>query len=191
MAVAWGIVGLGSIASRVAQAITTVEGSTLGAVCSRDPRKAAAFAQRFGAARSYSAYGDMLADAAVDAVYIATPNSLHAPQTILALEAGKHVLVEKPMALTVADAQRMVEVARHRARHLAVGFHLRKHPVHQEMRRSLAVGEVGEAVFAQALWGSYASDFWQSGRDRWQMNPSLAGAGSIMGRAAWSAWCLK
>lgn len=181
MGLGWGMVGLGSVATRVAQAISIVDGCALAAVCSRDPGKAAAFGQRFAATSSYANYEDILGDSAVDAVYIATPNGLHASQAILALEAGKHVLVEKPMALTVEDARRMVEVAHHHGRRLGVGFHLRYHPVHQEMRRSVSAGEVGEVVFAQALWGSYSPDFWQSARDRWQMNASLAGGGSIMG----------
>src|SRR6266508_1896419 len=128
--VGWGIVGLGGIAERVARAIGAAEGATLAAVCSRTAERAETFAREFGAARSYSDYSAFLSDEAVSLVYIATPNALHAHQTIEALGAGKHVLVEKPMALTVEDAERRVETARSRGLRLGVGFHLRHHPVH-------------------------------------------------------------
>lgn len=178
MAVKWGILGLGNIAARMATAIGGAENATLVAACSRDAGKAAEFARWHGAARSYSTYEEMLLDPSVAAVYLSTPNALHASQTISALEAGKHVLVEKPMALTVEDAERMVETARRKGLALGVGFHLRHHPVHVEIRRLLESGELGEVIAANAIWGYYSPNF---PRDRWQMNPEMAGAGSIMG----------
>ena len=178
MTVGWGIVGLGTIATRMATAIAGAQEAKLAAVCSRDPAKAQAFAQQHGGAHAYGAYEEMLRDPGVQAVYVASPNALHAGQTIAALHAGKHVLVEKPMALTVAEAEAMVATAKASGRLLGVGFHLRQHPVHAEMRRLMRAGEVGEPIFAAAVWGSYSPDY---PRDRWQMDPKLAGAGSIMG----------
>jgi 1,5-anhydro-D-fructose reductase (1,5-anhydro-D-mannitol-forming) len=172
------MVGLGSIAGRVAPAIALAEDAELLAVCSRDPEKAAQFARSHGAVRSYSSYDAFLGDPELEAVYIATPNVLHPSQTLVALYAGKHVLVEKPMALTVKEAQQMVEVASRLDRRLGVGFHLRHHPVHRELRRSLAAGEVEEIAYLQALWGS---DSIQFPRHLWQMDPRMAGSGSIMG----------
>lgn len=180
MTVGWGIVGLGGIARLVAKAIQQAENASLVAVCSRDLEKARAFASEFGAATSYCDYEALLRDASVDVVYIATPNALHPPQALTAIDAGKHVLVEKPMALRVADAAEMVSRARVARRVLGVGFHLRHHPVHQEMRRRIEAGEAGDLILGTALWGSYAPGLAQQ-RERWQMQPSLAGAGSIMG----------
>jgi 1,5-anhydro-D-fructose reductase (1,5-anhydro-D-mannitol-forming) len=180
MTVGWGIVGLGGIARLMARAIGQAENASLAAVCSRDPAKAAEFAAAHGAARRVTDYQAMLADPSVDAVYVATPNALHASQTLAALQAGKHVLVEKPMALGVGDARRMVAAARAAGRVLGVGFHLRHHPVHQEIKRRISSGEAGDPIFAVALWGSYAPALAQQ-RERWQMQPALAGAGSIMG----------
>jgi 1,5-anhydro-D-fructose reductase (1,5-anhydro-D-mannitol-forming) len=174
------MLGLGGIARLMAPAIAQAEGARLAAVCSRDGAKARDFAAAHGATASYDDYATMLADPQVAAVYIATPNALHAPQTLQALAAGKHVLVEKPMALTVTDAEAMVAAARQAGRVLGVGFHLRHHPVHRELKRRIEAGELGELILVQALWGSYGPGLAKQ-RERWQMQPDLAGAGSIMG----------
>ena len=142
-----------------------------------DPGKAARFAAPFEA-HAYTAFADVLNDSAVGAVYISTPNALHFEQTLAALEAGKHVLVEKPMALAVSDAQRMERAASDMNRLLSVGFHLRHHPVHAEMRRRVLAGEVGQAAFAAATFGSNWVD---PPVDAWQMDPALAGHGSMAG----------
>jgi 1,5-anhydro-D-fructose reductase (1,5-anhydro-D-mannitol-forming) len=180
MAVGWGIVGLGGIARLVAGAIGQAENARLAAVCSRTAEKAREFGSAHGAAAQYADYEAMLADPAVGVVYVATPNALHPPQTLAALGAGKHVLCEKPMALTVADGRAMVERARAAGRLLGVGFHLRHHPVHREMKRLIEAGEIGQPIYASALWGSYSPGLAEQ-RERWQMQPELAGAGSLMG----------
>jgi 1,5-anhydro-D-fructose reductase (1,5-anhydro-D-mannitol-forming) len=175
-AVGWGIVGLGGIARRMGRAIGAAAGARLAAVASRDPAKAERFAAEFGAGSHHGSYDALLGDPSVEVVYVATPNALHGEQTVQALEAGKHVLVEKPMALSVADARRMVEAAARLDRLVGVGFQLRYHPVHAELRKLLASGEVGELVHAEAVWGSYVPSL---PRTMWQMDPELAGAGSV------------
>ena len=105
----WGIIGLGRIAdTEIAPAITTSPHGELRAVVSREQGRADAFAGRHGAARALTSFRELLADPGVDAVYIATPNALHAEQVVAAARAGKHVMCDKPLALTVADAQRAV-----------------------------------------------------------------------------------
>jgi predicted dehydrogenase len=168
------------MAARIADAIKQADGATLSAVCSRDPRKAANFAAHFEAPRRFADLHAMLEDRDIDALYIATPNNLHAEQTLAALESSKHVLVEKPMALTVGDAEAMVERAQAVHRLLGVGFHLRHHPVHREIKRVLDEGRLGQLAFATSLWASYGPGLVHE-RDRWLMQPELAGAGSIMG----------
>ena len=180
MTVGWGMLGLGGIARFMGPAIGQAEDARLAAVCSRDAARARDFAAAHGAAAHYDSYEAMLADPQVEVVYIATPNALHTPQTLAALTAGKHVLVEKPMALTVADAEAMVQQAQAAGRLLGVGFHLRHHPVHRELKRLIDEGAAGDLVFANSLWGSYGPGLAQQ-RERWQMQPALAGAGSIMG----------
>ena len=147
------------------------------AVRSRDAAKSTAFASRHGAPKAYSELGDVLADPAVDAVYLSTPNALHAEQALAALAAGKHVLVEKPMALTVDDARAMAAAASARGLVLGIGFHLRFHPVHVEMRRMIAEGRIGSPTYVEGLFGSVAN--MQPGQ--WQLDPALAGHGSLTG----------
>jgi 1,5-anhydro-D-fructose reductase (1,5-anhydro-D-mannitol-forming) len=178
MTVAWGLLGLGHMAARLAPALAAAGNARLQAVASRDPRKAEEFARGHGAPAWYGSYEELAADPAVDAVYVATPTAFHAEQTILCLEAGKHVLVEKPMAMSVEEAARMVAAARERGLVLGVGFHLRHHPVHRELARLLRAGEAGEPILAHGIWGSYVPDF---PRDSWAMDAKLAGAGSMIG----------
>jgi predicted dehydrogenase len=180
MTVTWGIVGLGGIANRMAVALRQANDAELVAVCSRDRAKAGEFAAQHGATKPYADYQEFLIDPRVDVVYISTPNAMHAPQTLAALNAGKHVLVEKPMALTVSDAEAMVERARAVKRILGVGFHLRHHPVHRQIKHLVDSGELGDLIFAASLWGSYSPGLAKQ-RERWQMQPDQAGAGSIMG----------
>src|ERR1039457_7045996 len=105
--VRWGIVGLGRIAdTEIAPAISASKDGVLQAVVSRDQGRADSFAQRHQAARGLTDYGEMLADPEVDAVYIATPNALHADQVVAAAEAGKHVMCDKPLATSTAAARR-------------------------------------------------------------------------------------
>jgi 1,5-anhydro-D-fructose reductase (1,5-anhydro-D-mannitol-forming) len=177
MSVGWGILGLGGFGRRVAPLFKVAAGAHLAAVCSRDATRAAALAAEFGAATYHVGEEALLADPAVQAVYIATPNAYHAAQALRAVRAGKHVLVEKPMALTVADAQEVVDAADRAGVHLGVGFHLRHHPVHQAIKHRLTAGSAGEIILGQAQFCSFS----QIPMDRWQMNPAIAGAGSIMG----------
>jgi 1,5-anhydro-D-fructose reductase (1,5-anhydro-D-mannitol-forming) len=178
VSVTWGIAGLGAMGDRFAGALRAVPGNELVAVAGRDAERARAFAERHGAAASYDDYDALLADERVQVAYIATPNVLHAPQALLALEAGKHVLVEKPMALSVSDARQMAAEARARSRVLGVGFHLRHHPVHAELVRRLGAGGAGRPLHARALWGAGGAEI---PRDIWQMEPGLAGLGSLGG----------
>jgi 1,5-anhydro-D-fructose reductase (1,5-anhydro-D-mannitol-forming) len=173
----WGILGLGSIADRVAGAISATHTAELAGVCSRDFERAKDFAAKFRTT-ARATFAEMLEDPAIDAVYIATPNAFHADQTLLALSAGKHVLVEKPMALSVSDAQRMSLAAAAAERALAVGFHLRYHPVHRTMRQLVCDGNAGDVLF---ISGTFGSNWVNPPLDSWQMNPSLAGHGSITG----------
>ena len=108
-ALKWGLIVCGDISrKRVAPALRDLPNCELVAVCRANPELAEAFAKECGARKSYREWQDLLADPEIDAVYIATPVHLHAEQTIAAAAAGKHVLCEKPMALTVAECDRMI-----------------------------------------------------------------------------------
>ncbi len=178
MALGWGIIGIGRHAdNRMAPAIQQAADSYLAAACSQDRSRAEAFVHRHGGGRAYDSYEAMLADPQVAVVYIASPNSLHTEQAVAAARAGKHVLCEKPMALTNEDAQRMVRECRAAGVKLGVGFHLRQYPGHQEARRLIAGGEIGAVVLAEATFGGAGPR-----RGGWWSDPEMVGAYSLMGR---------
>src|SRR5512143_3841429 len=113
------------------------------AVAARDPVRAQKFAHTHGIARVHPSYDALLADPEIDAVYNPLPNSLHCEWTIRALEAGKHVLCEKPLASNAAEAERMAAVAQQTGRVLVEAFHWRYHPLAARMRAILDSGELG------------------------------------------------
>src|SRR2546427_8216538 len=144
MATGWALVSTGRHADTlVAPAIRGAEDTQLVAVCSRDQAQAEAFADKHGAQAAYTSLEALVADARVDAVFIASPNFLHAPYTAIAAQAGKHVLVEKPMAIGVDEAVDMVRTCRAQGGKLGGGVHMRHHPGHQEARRLICEGGPG------------------------------------------------
>ncbi|HEV7733399.1 MAG TPA: Gfo/Idh/MocA family oxidoreductase [Candidatus Binatia bacterium] len=137
-------------ARRVGDAVVT-------AVAARDGDRARRFAERHHIPTVYDSYGALLADPTIEAVYNPLPNSLHAVWTIRALEAGKHVLCEKPFAANVAEARSMAQAAEDADRVLMEAFHYRYHPLFARMRAILTSGELGqirhlEAHFCIPLW---------------------------------------
>lgn len=137
--VRWGALGTARIVETgFAPAVAGDPRSELVAVATRRPADAAAFAARVGALRVHDGYGALLADADVDIVYVPLPNALHREWVIAALEAGKHVLCEKPLALTAADARAMFAAAERAGRILLEGFMWRYHPRVDRVRRIIA-----------------------------------------------------
>lgn len=178
MSLGWGFVGIGVLADvSIAPAVTALDGSHLAAVCSRSSERAAAFGDKHGASASYGNYASMLADPAVDIVYIASPNGLHAQQTVAALESGKHVLVEKPMALTTADASAMVKAAATASRQLGVGFHLRHKETARAGRLAISEGRIGNAFYAEMALGAGKGLY---PYDTWRADQALAGGGTLL-----------
>jgi 1,5-anhydro-D-fructose reductase (1,5-anhydro-D-mannitol-forming) len=146
----WGLIGTGRIAEdRILPGITAHPGNTLVAVVSRDQARAAAFAKKFGARHAYTHYDDMLRNPEVTAVAIHTPNAQHAAQAVAAARAGKHVFCDKPMATTVADAERIVRECEKAGITLGINFHNRFMPCFIETRRIIASGEIGEVHLVQ------------------------------------------
>ncbi len=183
MTLGWAIVGIGAHADRyIAPAMRQARGARLGAVYSRNQARADSFAVRHGAptCRGYTSVDELLADPLVQAVFIASPDALHAPQTIAAARAGKHVLCEKPMATTVADARAMVSACATARVKLGVGFHLRHHPAHIQARRYIREGFVGEPSMAWTQWHSPGSGSY-TGLRAWKVDPALAAGGVLAG----------
>ena len=171
----WGIIGLGRIAgSQIAPAITAAGNSTLVSVVSRDRARAEEFARTHGAATALDDYAKMLADPAVDAVYIATPNALHADQVIAAAQAGKHVLCDKPLAVTVEDARRCVQECRLAGVRLGITFQTRFHDGLADAAKLVRDGGIGKVIVAEVTMSA--------GRNLprgWRTDPELAGLGTI------------
>jgi len=157
-----GMVGTGSISrDALTPAIESVPDAQLWSVMSRDEARAAEFAAANGAAAPKAGYGDLdafLADPKLDAVVIATPDGVHAEQTIAAAKAGKHVLVEKPMATSVADADAMVAACKTAGVKLAVAYHMRWHTGHRALAQKIHAGDFGDIRTAYARWTFKAAD---------------------------------
>jgi len=172
----WGIIGIGNIVQgTMAPAMVAEPECELVAAVSRDQGRADAFAAEFGAKYAYTDYDEMLANPEVDAVFIATPNALHAEQVLAAAEAGKHVLCDKPMALTVEDAIREVEACHAAGVKFGINFHNRHLPWVQETARLVAEGAIGEVLTVQVEAGAGLRP---PGGD-WRGDPELAGLGTL------------
>jgi predicted dehydrogenase len=138
----WGIVGPGRIARTFAEDLRLVPDAELAAVGSRSLERATAFAQEYGG-RAHGSYAELFADDTVDAVYVASPHALHVEQVAAALEAGKHVLCEKPLTLRAADAEELFALAAKRERLLMEAMWTACHPVVRAVRQRLRDGEFG------------------------------------------------
>jgi predicted dehydrogenase len=149
MTVRWGLVGCGDIAAkRVAAALSAAKDSALVTVARRRSDLAAEFAARHGAKRWHADWHDLVRDDGIDAVYIATPVHLHAEQAVAAAEAGKHVLCEKPMALTPAECERMIAAAQAHGVRLGVAYYRHHYPIVARLRELIASGRLGRPVVA-------------------------------------------
>lgn len=167
----WGILGAGRIAGRFAADLKKLPHARLVAVGSRDLDKARSFAAEYGVERAYGTYADMLADPAVDVVYVATPHPFHLEHTLLCLQAGKAVLCEKPMEINARRVVEMVEAARSKRIFLMEAMWTRFLPVIVQVRRWLAEERIGEVRMLYADFGF---------RTEWDpltrtLNPELAG----------------
>ena len=185
MSLGWGIIGIGSHADlKVAPAMKLTEEARLVAVHSRDQGRADAFAESHGADAAYSDLDSLLSDSRIDAVFIASPNFLHAPQTIRAAAAGKHVLAEKPMANTVTDSAAMVSACRDHGVKLGMGFELRFHPAHLWARQVIDGGAIGRIRLAHGQWGrgnrGEPEHRPRTGLREWWETPELIGDASVL-----------
>jgi predicted dehydrogenase len=134
------------------------DGAELFAVGSRDLQRAKAFAADFGATHAYGSYRELADDARVDAIYIGTPHSEHEPHTLMCLQAGKHVLCEKPLALSAVQAERMIRMAQAKGLVLMEAVWTRFLPAITRVRELIAEGALGEVRMIAADFG-FRADF--------------------------------
>ena len=149
----WGLIGLGSISRKFATGLGFLPDAEVYAVASRSQEKADAFGAEFGATKCYDNYEALANDPDVDVVYIGTPHTYHMPNTLLCLNAGKHVLCEKPFAVNRAEAQAMVDCARANNRFLMDAFWTRFFPGMIKLRELLAHKVIGDVMLLQVDFG--------------------------------------
>ena len=155
----FGILGAARIAPKALVApVRQSERACLTAVAARDRERARHFAQEHGIPGCDGSYEALLRREDVNAVYIALPASLHAPWTLAALEANKHVLCEKPFAGNAGDATRMVAAAGEHNRVLMEAMHYRFHPLAERIRAILASGEIGQVIHVDAVFDAPIRD---------------------------------
>jgi 1,5-anhydro-D-fructose reductase (1,5-anhydro-D-mannitol-forming) len=169
----WLVIGIGDITTkRVLPAILAEPRSKLIGIVTRDPRKAESYA-----VPAWNNLDDALAKSQANAVYVATPVFLHAPQSILSLRAGRHVLCEKPMAMNYAEAVSMQRAARESGRTLGIAYYRRMYPKVNRAKELMEAGVIGRPVSVEAT-----SHGWFDPADRhrsWLADPRLAGGGPL------------
>jgi D-xylose 1-dehydrogenase (NADP+, D-xylono-1,5-lactone-forming) len=146
----WGLLGTAHINRRLIPALRATRRSVLAAVASRDQSRADAHAREWNIPVAHGSYDALLHDRGVDAVYIPLPNALHVEWTLRALDAGKHVLCEKPLALAADDVERIEAVARAGARIVAEAFMYRHEPLIAHVVQLVGDGEVGTLTHMNA-----------------------------------------
>ena len=149
----WGVLGTGWIADKFVNALQEHSSQRIVAAGSRSIDSATGFARRFGIENSYGSYEELVADPDVDVVYIATPHNAHLPHALLALEAGKHTVVEKPLALNAIQGQRIADVARSRGLFCMEAFWTAFLPKYDVLRQLLEAGAVGDVTAVVADFG--------------------------------------
>jgi len=173
----WGIIGCGNVAEfKSGPPLYQTPGSELIAVMRRDATKAADFAQRHGARRWHTDAAALIADADVNAIYIASPHALHATQVKLAAEAGKIVLCEKPVGISTAEAQACVDVCHAHDVPLSVPYYRRYWPIVRKMRELLSENAIGRVVAARVQ----LADYFAGDPDRpWLTARASSGGGAL------------
>ena len=175
----WGLIGAGDIVrKRVGEALRNGRGCELVAVSRANADRVEAFVREVGARRWHADWRDLVRDEEIDAVYVATPVHLHAEQTIAAAEAGKHVLCEKPMAMNVAECDRMIAACRDARVRLGIAYYRHFYPAVIRIRQLIASGAIGQAVFAQMI-ASEPFDPRPGAPRYWLVQPSRSGGGPM------------
>ena len=179
--VGWGVVGCGWLATDyAAPAIRASRNGRL--VAAFDPRHAAA--EALGAARSHDSLEALLADPAVGAVYVCTPNHLHANVSIAACDAGIPSLCEKPTARNAAEAREMVTWVERRGVPIATAYDQRQHPAHLELKRRMDAGDLGTVTCVRIHYACWTGPGWKpeghADHENWRLDAARAGGGAMI-----------
>ena len=183
MTIRWALLGPGRHAGRsVVPQLKQATDTELAAIVSRDPARGQDFAQTHGVPKVYASVEEVLRDRGIDAIYDASPDGLHVSHAIAAAEAGKHALIEKPLALSVAEAAKAIAASRRHGTKLGVVFNQRHEAVHQEVRRMVQAGAIGEVKLAhvQIALRTSISRGGPSAPVTWRTDPKLRAGGIIV-----------
>lgn len=173
----WGLIGASTIAREwMIPAINAQPDSHVAAVMSSNKERGRQYAKANGIPQAYDSVDALLADPRVKVVYISTTNERHKEETLQSLQAGKHVLCEKPLALNLEDAKSMVEAARKAGLVMGTNHHLRNAITHRTLRRMIAEGAIGKALAARVFHAVYLPDHLQG----WRIKDPSTGAGVIL-----------
>ena len=173
----WGVIGAGGIADRrtIPEGILPASNAELVAVNSSTPASTRQVAEKYGVT-SFDTADALLADPAVEAVYIATPNHLHRAQCLAAAAAGKHILCEKPLALTLDEARKIARAVSAAGVHLGKGYMMRHNVYHQHLKHLVESGELGTIVFARAQLTCWYPPI----AGAWRQDMAQGGGGALM-----------
>src|SRR5215212_8221642 len=172
----WGLVGTGGFADAVFAPVLRNAGQELLGAAGSSPQGSAAFAVRHGVPRTYASLEAMLRDPDIDAVWVASPNHLHEEHVRLALEAGKHVLAEKPLAITGSGARELADLSERLGRRLAVGYQGRFHGALRDLHARVREGALGEIAYVRASWQTRYAGL----PDAWRLRQNTSGGWAIM-----------
>ena len=173
----WALIGASDIAkTRMIQAINAQSDSCVAAVFSSKPERAKAYAKENGIPKAFDELDKLLGDPDIDVVYISTTNELHCEQAMAAAAAGKHILCEKPLALSLGDAQAMLQAAQAANVVFGTNHHLRCAVTHRTMRRLVKEGAIGQPLAARVFHAVYLPPRLQG----WRLTKPEAGGGVIL-----------
>ena len=176
MTVRWGLIGASTIARQfMIDAIRAGGDGEVSAVMSSSPQRAQAYARENGIPAAFSSLDELLS-ADIDAVYISTTNELHLEQALAAARAKKHVLCEKPLALSSDDARKMVDACKAAGVVLGTNHHLRNAGAHRAMREAIASGRIGKPIAARVFHSVYLPENLQG----WRITKPQAGGGVVL-----------
>lgn len=167
----WGILGPGRIAEKFGNGIQAVNSASLQGVASRSQERGKAFAKSFGAKKVYTSYEALVEDPEVDVVYIATPHNFHYENARLCLEAGKHVLCEKPFTVNAQQSLKLFSLAKRNDLFIMEAMWTYFLPIYQQVREWIDTGQIGELRLMTSTFGFLLQ---RDEQDRW-LNPELAG----------------
>jgi 1,5-anhydro-D-fructose reductase (1,5-anhydro-D-mannitol-forming) len=172
----WGLIGASNIAREWVIGAIRATGGEVAAVMSSNADRARDYAAANDIATATTDLDALLGDSSIDAVYISTTNELHRDQTLAAARAGKHVLCEKPLALSLDDARSMLAACRDAGVVMATNHHLRNAGTHRAMRDAIAAGRIGRPLAARVFHAVYLPPFLQG----WRIDKPEAGGGVIL-----------